>query len=124
MSTLQPAKRLFVNAATLTVPGRYRTISAAVAAAHSGDTVLVSPGTYRENITISGKNVVLRTTNGPDRTIIAGNPGRSPVMFRNVSGASVIRGFKIVSGNAPSGQGGGITVANNASPVIAYNKIL
>lgn len=111
-------------AATLTVPGQFRTIGAAIAAAHSGDTVLVGPGTYRENITISGKNVVLRTTSGPDRTVIAGGPGRTPVMIQNVSSATVIRGFKIVSGNAPEGQGGGITVANGASPVIAYNKIL
>jgi len=122
VTVLAPAQHAV--AATLSVPGQYRTISAAIAAAHNGDTILVSPGTYRENITISGKNLVLRTVSGPDKTIIAGNPGRSPVMFQHVGPSTVIRGFRIVSGNAPSGQGGGITVANGASPVIAYNKIL
>ncbi len=112
-------------AATLAVPSRYPTISAAIAAAHNGDTVLVSPGTYRENITISGKNITVRAAStNPATTVIAGNPGRTPVMIQHVSAAMVLRGFRIVSGSAPSGQGGGITIANGASPVIAYNQIV
>jgi Right handed beta helix region len=112
-------------AATLLVPGRYRTISAAISAAHNGDTVLVSPGTYRENITIVGKSITVRAANSnPAYTVIAGRAGRSPVMIQNVGPGMVLRGFRIANGSAPSGQGGGITVANGASPVIAYNQIL
>jgi len=112
-------------ATTLLVPARYRTISSAIAAAHNGDTVLVSPGTYRENLTISGKAITVRAANtNPATTVIAGNPGRTPVMIQNVGLSTVLRGFRITNGSAPAGQGGGITVANGASPVIAYNQIV
>jgi len=112
------------GAATLSVPGSYRTISAAIAAAHNGDTIAVSRGTYRENLTIMGKRITIRSVSGPAVTVIAGNPGRTPVMIQNVpAGSMTLQGFRIVSGSAPSGQGGGITVANYASPTIRGNEI-
>lgn len=112
-------------AATLLVPSRYRTISAAISAAHNGDTILVSPGTYRENLTIMGKAITIKAANSnPAMTVIAGNPGRSPVMIQNVGPGMRLLGFRIANGSAPSGQGGGITIANGASPVIAYNQII
>lgn len=112
-------------AATLLVPSRYHTIGAAISAARNGDTVLVSPGTYRENITIVGKSITIRAANSnPAYTVIAGKAGRSPVMIQNVGRGMVLRGFRITGGSAPEGQGGGITIANGASPVIAYNQIL
>ncbi|HST46629.1 right-handed parallel beta-helix repeat-containing protein [Jatrophihabitans sp.] len=112
------------GAATLSVPSKYRTISAAIAAAHNGDTISVSPGTYRENITIVGKRITIRSVSGPASTVIAGNPGRTPVMIQNIpAGTMTLQGFRIVSGSAPSGQGGGITIANYASPTIRNNEI-
>ncbi len=111
------------GAATLSVPGSYRTIGAAIAAAHTGDTVLVSPGTYRENISIVGKRITVRSSNGPATTVIAGNAGRTPVMIQNVPSGTTLQGFRIVSGSAPSGQGGGITIANYANPTIRGNEI-
>lgn len=47
------------------VPGQYGSITAAVSAAVSGDTIIISPGTYTEAISISGKLVTLKSTN-PD----------------------------------------------------------
>ncbi|HEU5269996.1 MAG TPA: right-handed parallel beta-helix repeat-containing protein [Jatrophihabitans sp.] len=112
-------------AATLLVPSRYRTIGAAINAAHNGDTILVSPGTYRENLTIMGKAITIKAANAnPAMTVIAGNPGRTPVMIQNVGAGMRLLGFRIANGSAPSGQGGGITIANGASPVIAYNQII
>jgi hypothetical protein len=112
-------------AVTLLVPSRYRTISAAISAAHNGDTVLVSPGTYRENITIVGKSITIKAANAnPAMTVIAGNAGRTPVMIQQVGPGMRLLGFRIANGSAPSGQGGGITIANGASPVIAYNQII
>ena len=103
----------------------YRTISAAIAAAHNGDTVAVSPGTYRENITIVGKRITVRSVSGPRSPSIAGNPGRTPVMIQNIpAGTMTLQGFRIVSGSAPSGQGGGITIANYASPTIRGNELV
>ncbi|MDQ1743039.1 MAG: F-box protein 11, partial [Pseudonocardiales bacterium] len=98
---------------------------AAIAAAHNGDTIAVSRGTYRENITIMGKRITIRSVSGPAVTVIAGNPGRTPVMIQNVpAGTMTLQGFRIVSGSAPSGQGGGITIANYASPTIRGNELV
>ncbi len=48
------------SAKTIKVPGDYQTIQAAVDNAVNGDTVLVSPGTYKENIEIKSSGVTLR----------------------------------------------------------------
>jgi predicted outer membrane repeat protein len=48
-----------VEAATLSVPSQFPTIAAALAAAIAGDTVLVSPGTYFERLTMKN-GVILR----------------------------------------------------------------
>ncbi|MEO6503011.1 MAG: right-handed parallel beta-helix repeat-containing protein, partial [Jatrophihabitantaceae bacterium] len=96
-----------------------------IAAARNGDTVSVSPGTYRENITIVGKRITVRSVSGPGVTVIAGSPGRTPVMIQNIpAGTMTLQGFRIVSGSAPSGQGGGITIANYASPTIRGNELV
>src|SRR5437867_3271666 len=41
------------------VPGGYPTIQSAINASVNGDTILVEPGTYTENINFRGKRVVL-----------------------------------------------------------------
>jgi len=114
---------------TLLVPGKYHTISTAVAAARNGDTVLVSPGTYRENVTINAKYVVLRAASAnPAATVIIGRAGRTPVMIANVPvrrglpRASII-GFRITRGSAPGGEGGGITALSHSDALIAHNLI-
>ncbi|MDQ2844261.1 MAG: hypothetical protein M3Y72_25115, partial [Acidobacteriota bacterium] len=44
---------------TIRVPQDYPTIQAAVDAAQNGDTVLVSPGTYHENIKLNMKAITV-----------------------------------------------------------------
>ncbi|HEY3715539.1 MAG TPA: right-handed parallel beta-helix repeat-containing protein [Jatrophihabitantaceae bacterium] len=117
------------SARTLVVPSQFRTISAAVTAAHNGDTILVSPGTYHENITVDHKYLILKArSSDPSRTTIIGKPGRTPVMIAHVPArqglprASLI-GFHITGGSAHSGQGGAITVAFHADAIIRNNLI-
>ncbi len=54
----------------LLVPSQYGTIAAALAAASSGDTIILSAGTYSEHINLSSKtNIVLRAAQGADVVI-------------------------------------------------------
>lgn len=116
-----------VHATMRSVPSSYPTIQKAINAAQNGDEVVVAPGVYRENIEIVGKYITVRSLSDYNETTIAGNPGKTPVMIQNVpyrDGAKTqLSGFKITGGYSPDGQGGGITIANNADPVIASNKI-
>ena len=66
---------IVAGAATLTVPGQYATIQSAIdAASASGDTVLVSPGTYagagNRNLDLGGKRLGVVGKLGAKVTII------------------------------------------------------
>jgi nitrous oxidase accessory protein NosD len=85
-------------AQTLDVPQSYPSIQNALDAAPPGATVVVSPGTYRENLEIN-KPVTLRSLDGPKSTIIDGNRA-GPVIVARGTGAErvVIDGFTITNG--------------------------
>src|SRR5258708_12028450 len=57
---------------TIRVPADQATIQAAILAASNGDTVLVSPGSYKENINFAKKAITEKSSSGPDVTIIDG----------------------------------------------------
>ena len=85
------------QAATLTVPAQYPTIGAAVAAAASGDTVLVADGTYsgpgNRDIDFGGKSLTVASQNGAARTIIDCGGG-----YVSNDGSGNHRGFYLHSG--------------------------
>lgn len=113
-------------ASIIHVPADQPTIQAGINAAANGDTVLVSPGTYVENINFNGKAITVRSSNGPKVTIIDGG-GIAPVVTFATSEtrSSVISGFTIQNGSSTlSSQydGGGIYVSS-ASPTIKSNII-
>jgi serine protease len=60
------------QAAIIHVPGDRPTIQAGIDAAVTGDTVLVDPGTYFENINFNGKAITVSSASGPGVTIIDG----------------------------------------------------
>jgi hypothetical protein len=62
------------QAATIKVPADYPTIQQALDAATGGDTILIAPGTYPENIDFLGKAIALASEQGPGVTVIDGNP--------------------------------------------------
>lgn len=115
------------NAATRHVPSQYPTIQAAINKSSNGDEVVIANGVYRENIEVVNKYITIRGNADRQSAVLAGNPGKTPIMIQNVpavAGAKVvIEGLKITGGNAPDGQGGGITIANNADPIIRNNTI-
>jgi polygalacturonase len=53
------------DAATRRVPQDFAAIQTAIVAAQDGDTVLVAPGTYFENINFIGKAIEVRSSGGP-----------------------------------------------------------
>jgi parallel beta-helix repeat protein/YD repeat-containing protein len=113
---------------TIHVPADVATIQAAINAANNGDTVLVSAGTYKENINFNGKAITVTSMNGAATTIIDGGAIDSVVTFRTSEGSgSVLNGFTITNGfsnfNKPNfGDGGGVFIGN-ASPTVTNNVI-
>jgi hypothetical protein len=111
-----------VDAATIRVPADAPTIQQAVDAAVAGDIVLVSPGTYVENINFRGKAITVESEQGPEVTIIDGNGTGSVVTFAGrETRSAVLRRFTIRNG--ASSSGGGVLI-HTSSPSIVGNKIV
>jgi Right handed beta helix region/Secretion system C-terminal sorting domain len=131
-----------------TVPSPYATIQAAIDACVDGDTVLVSDGTYFENIRFKGKRIVVGSTylttsdtSHISRTIIDGSNATNPDSGSVVSfvhgedTASVLCGFTIRGGSGTLiqfpgfsyRQGGGVLVyssgARLTSNIISENTV-
>ena len=103
---------------TIHVPADQPTIQAGINAAVEGDTVMVSPGTYYENINFNGKAITVRSAVGPAATIIDGQASGVVVTFATAeTSASVISGFTIRNAGTA-----GISVSG-ASPTITGNVI-
>jgi hypothetical protein len=121
----------FASAAQIRVPYDQPTIQAAINATTHGDTIVVYPGTYSENIHFGDKNVVLRSTNPTSpsvvaRTIIDGHQAGSVVTFSGGEGRTapcILSGFTIINGRADNGGGiyGHGTCATIEYNVISYN---
>ena len=113
---------------TIYVPRHYPTIQAGLDAATPGDTVLVDPGTYIENIDFLGKNVVLKSRQGPETTIIDGNGTGSVVTFAaGETPATWLEGFTLRHGSgtvADNGVFGGGIFCKSSSPTITRNVIV
>ncbi|AKB24678.1 Cell surface protein [Methanosarcina sp. MTP4] len=69
-------------------------IQTAIKNANYGDTIIVYPGTYSENIDVNKSVTIISKSGNPDDTIIrAANPGNH--IFYLTAGNAVIRGFTI-----------------------------
>ena len=88
-----------VLASTINVPKDQPTIQAGINAANNGDTVLVAPGKYVENINFNGKAITVTSANGPKVTIIDGDTVEPVVLFTtNEDTHSVLNGFTLQNG--------------------------
>jgi hypothetical protein len=86
--------------------GQFTSIQPAIQASANGDTVLVFPGTYYENINYNGKNLTIASleliTNNPayrDSTTIDGNGSGSCVLVISHENNAMIYGFTITHGS-------------------------
>ncbi|MBC8526140.1 MAG: right-handed parallel beta-helix repeat-containing protein, partial [Candidatus Cloacimonetes bacterium] len=121
-----------LNATIINVPEDQPTIQAGIDVASNGDTVLVHPGTYVENVNYNGKNITVAslflTTQDSSyisQTIIDGNQDGSVVKFESgedstaiLIGFTIINGFAL-SGYTPDGSGGGIFI-DNSNPILEH----
>lgn len=112
-----------VAADTLLVPGDFATIQGAIAAASNGDTVLVAPGVYGEQIDFLGKNIVVESSAGAESTVIDGGGAGGWVVKMNggLTRDAALRGFTVTGGLGQSGSngiGGGGLLVNGSSPTI------
>jgi hypothetical protein len=109
-----------LTAETLHVPGEYPTIQSAIDAAAGGDTVVAAPGTYLETIRFFGKALEVKSSHGPEATVIDGmGVSNKPVVaFRDAEALDTkLSGFTVTNS-----LWGGIH-CYEASPTIAGNII-
>ncbi|UCE66251.1 MAG: hypothetical protein JSU85_15635 [Candidatus Zixiibacteriota bacterium] len=113
----------------INIPADYPTIQQGIDASTDGDTVLVQPGTYAENIYFNGHNIVLGSlflttgdTSYISQTVIDGDSAGSVVTFGDSEDSTtIITGFSIQNGCAE--YGGGVYCDSGSSPMICYNII-
>ena len=108
----------------------YAVIQTAIDSSINGDTVIVSPGTYVENINFNGKNIVLASdflltndTSYISSTIIDGNANGSPVvrLENGETNDAKLIGFTIQNGyTAINEEGAGIDLRFSAQPTLDY----
>jgi len=129
---------------TITVPGDFTSIQAAIEAARSGDIVSVASGVYHGTTIVLNKEITLASTNPDDPCVVAatvidstGYQGGLALLFTaGATADTVVDGFTITSGtygiisaqnatatgqNGPDGgsiQGGTVYINTGASPTL------
>ena len=129
----------------LRVPADFPRVQTAIDSARNGDTVLVAPGRYFENLVFRGQNIVLasefartRDRSAIERTILDGSKPAHPdsgavvTIWRFEDSTAVVEGFTITGGTGTVWfdnkdkinfrEGGGIIV-DLAGPTIRNNII-
>jgi parallel beta-helix repeat protein len=119
---------LFAGTAAATerhVPSQYETIQEAINDCNNGDTVIVEPGYYYENLDFLGKAITVRSTDPNDPETVGDTfilcYGRGFIFDSGEGPNSVVSGFSIYGGNADNG---GAIYCNGSSPTISHCVII
>jgi predicted outer membrane repeat protein len=118
-----------LKATLINVPTDTTSIQGGIYLANNGDTVLVQPGVYGENINFNGKLIVVASlylnisdTTYISTTIIDGGGSavnQSVVSFLSAEDTlTKLIGFTITNGWGSGSHGGGITLKNGSNPII------
>ncbi len=91
----------------------HTTIQAAIDAAEPGDTIVVAPGNYNENLNFKGKSIILRSSGGATVTSIIGNAYTFQLSSAE-SADTVIDGFTISTFNSAMYLVGASPLVKNA----------
>ncbi len=89
----------------------FKTIQEAIDASSDGDTIIVSPGIYPENVKFNGKNVILRSIDPENPAIVAstiidgGQLGSVVAFLGSEDETCLLAGFTIRNGKAYYGGG-------------------
>ncbi len=122
------------HAATLQVPTDYDTIQAAIDASEDGDSIVIQPGHYTENLLIEGLDIILTSTDPTDPSVVAatvvdGQEMGTVIIITNgstatVTGLTITGGTGTADPEAPEDYylAGGIMVSHS-SPIISHNRI-
>ncbi|MFH1853348.1 MAG: right-handed parallel beta-helix repeat-containing protein [Candidatus Neomarinimicrobiota bacterium] len=104
----------------------FKTIQCAINQTVDKDTIEVAAGTYSGTgnfgLDFSGRNIVLRSANGPDMTIIDGGPAFS--LSNGEPATAMVIGFTLQSGNVVDNDGGAIQLTNAAAPTFRNLKLV
>jgi hypothetical protein len=110
-------------ATVLHVPQDYPTIQSAIDAAATGDTVLVSAGTYNETIDFRSKAITVESESGAASTIINGDGvGVVVTMSANAGETPVLRGFTVRNGGPYGATDGAIDTGGG--PALIENNMI
>src|SRR5438128_2118560 len=104
------------TAGTVTVPGSYPTIQAAINGAPAGSVIQIQPGHYHErlNLTSIRRTITLRgDPANPASVIVDGDGGGDTVRMRDCGANVVVDGITVTGGRGGNGgYGGGLFVAD------------
>lgn len=103
----------------------YDTIQEGIDGALKGQTLVIYPGTYYENLLFNNKDITVQSADPSDSTIMAAtiiDGGGSGSVIEIIGGdSSTLKGFTIQNGDAD--YGGGILIENNSTPIIKQNTV-
>lgn len=126
------------HAATIYVPDNFKTINEAVKSASPKDTIIVNSGSYTENIIIIAKPLTIKSSKGPDASVVHALVKSEPVFkISNVKDAAII-GFTAtgsdiagiyllnsnnvqVIDNKTAGNGSGILIRSSDNNILSKN---
>ncbi|HEV7735667.1 MAG TPA: right-handed parallel beta-helix repeat-containing protein [Candidatus Binatia bacterium] len=100
---------------TITVPGPYPTIQAALDGAPAGSVIQLSPGVYHERLLIGPQHAVtLRgDPDDPSSVVLDASGGGDVIRMIDVGSDMVVEGLTLTGGTGNSGYGGGLFMATS-----------